>query len=378
MPRRALTGCVHAEEGVGLLPGRAGADAPGVVLPSVDLRDQDFPARVRNRYTLAAWVPRRPIAIDHQARFSACRDRTVRRDVISSVGALKVGVVMGGSERHGRGRIVVGVTDAPAGWRAVNWAATWAVGRSDQVELVSIIGAAMGVPGEAEVIGEAVTLTQRLLEREANRVRERGVSVGSRVGRGDVVELLIEASKGAALLVLGSDYRGTDFGPARGPHGIRIVAGAHCPVVVVPDLDVTGRSGVVVGVDGSEVSEAAIAFAAAEADRSGQPLTAVSAWSPITVPRGLRAYPDDYLGIMQKMAAEALAVSVAWIPSKYPNLELRCIVERGDPEPVIRRLATQARLAVVGSHRRGPVARFLLGSTSQQVLARLATPTVVV
>lgn len=46
MPRRALTGCVHAEEGVGLLPGRAGADAPGVVLPSVDLRDQDFPARV--------------------------------------------------------------------------------------------------------------------------------------------------------------------------------------------------------------------------------------------------------------------------------------------------------------------------------------------
>lgn len=58
------------------------------------------------------------------------------------------------------------------------------------------------------------------------------------------------------------------------------------------------------------MSEAAIAFAAAEADRSAEVLTAVSAWSPVTVPLGLRSYPDDYLGIMHRMAAETLAGSV--------------------------------------------------------------------
>jgi len=196
--------------------------------------------------------------------------------------------------------------------------------------------------------------------------------------RGKPVEQLIDASKGAALLVIGSDYRGPETGPARGPHGIRITAGAHCPVAVVPDLDLTGRTGVVVGIDGADVSEAAIAFAAAEADRSAEVLTAVSAWSPVTVPLGLRSYPDDYLGIMHRMAAETLAGSVGGLPSKYPDLGLELVVERGEPALLINRVAAHARLTIVGSHRRGAMARFLLGSTSEQVLARLATTTIVV
>ena len=73
---------------------------------------------------------------------------------------------------------------------------------------------------------------------------------------------LIDASEEADLLVIGSDYTGTG-GPARGAHGVRIASGAHCPVVVVPDLEVAGRAGIVVGVDGSPISEQAIAFAAA-------------------------------------------------------------------------------------------------------------------
>lgn len=277
-----------------------------------------------------------------------------------------------------RERVVVGVTDAPASQRAVDWAAGRAADRDDLVELVSIVGGAVGVIGEGHVVDEALQLTQRLLDREAARVRARGVLAETRVGRGKPVEQLIEASKEAALLVIGSDYRGPGSGPARGPHGVRITAGAHCPVAVVPDLDLTGRSGVIVGVDGSEVSEAAIAFAAAEADRSGEPLTAVSVWSPVAVPFEMRSYPEGYLENMQKLTEETLAISIAGIPQKYPDLEVRRIVEREYPEMVINRVAGQARLTVIGSHGRGPVARFLLGSTSQQVLARLATTTVVV
>ena len=275
-------------------------------------------------------------------------------------------------------KLVVGVTDASASRRAVDWAVERAAARGDRLELVSIIGRAKGVRGEGPVIEEALQLTRSLLDREAERVRAHGVPVETRIGRGKPVEQLIDASKGAALLVIGSDYRGPETGPARGPHGIRITAGAHCPVAVVPDLDLTGRSGVVVGIDGADVSEAAIAFAAAEADRSAEVLTAVSAWSPVTVPLGLRSYPDDYLGIMHRMAAETLAGSVGGLPSKYPDLGLELVVERGEPALLINRVAAHARLTIVGSHRRGAMARFLLGSTSEQVLARLATTTIVV
>ncbi|WP_458040446.1 MULTISPECIES: universal stress protein [Bacteria] len=278
-----------------------------------------------------------------------------------------------------RERVVVGVTDAAASRRAVDWAADRAAGRGDAVELVSIVGGAVGVVGEGRVIDEALELTQHLLDREAERVRERGVPVETRVGRGNPVEQLIEASTGAALLVIGSDYRGPESGPARGPHGIRITAGAHCPVVVVPDLDMAAREGVVVGADGSAVSEAAIAFAAAEAERSGEPLIAVSTWSTVAIPLGMRTYPDEYLRNMQILTEESLAISLAGLAQLYPDLVVRSVVESSySPDAVINRLAMTARLAVIGSHGRGPIARFILGSTSQQVLNRLATATVVV
>jgi nucleotide-binding universal stress UspA family protein len=148
--------------------------------------------------------------------------------------------------------------------------------------------------------------------------------------------------------------------------------------VVVPDVDVSKRSGVVVGVDGSPASEKAIAFAAAEADRLGEPLIAVSAWTPLEVPRNMAVYPAEYLENMEKLTAEALGLSLAGLSSRYPDLEIDRRVERGYPSQIINDLASSARLAVVGSHGRGALARFLLGSVSQDVLGRLATVTAVV
>ncbi len=276
-------------------------------------------------------------------------------------------------------RIVVGLTDAPGSRRALDWAVDRAVSRGGRLELVAVVGTAVGIAGEVAVIDEALRRTEGLLAQEADRVRARGVLVETRIARGSPVERLIESSAGAALLVIGSDYRGPTSGPARGPHGIRISAGARCPVAVVPDVDPGERSGVVVGSDGSEVSELAIAFAASEADRFGEPLTVIGTWSPVPLPFGMRAYPDHYMENMQKLTEEELAISVAGLAQTYPDVEVRRVIERTTrPDLVINRLAAHARLAVIGSHGRGRIARFLLGSTSQQVLSRLATTTVVV
>lgn len=274
--------------------------------------------------------------------------------------------------------ILVGVTDTPASRRAVDWAAQRAQESNGRVELISIVGGATGAVGEGAVVDEALAKTQKMLDREAERIKARDIAIDTRVGRGNPVEELINASMVFDLLVIGSDHRGPGPESRRGPHGIRIVAGAHSPVAVVPDIDIAGRRGVIVGVDGSLTSERAIEFAAAEADRVGDQLTAVTTWSTVPLPVGLHGYPTTYLSGMQKLAEETLSTALAGIGQSHPNLVVQRVVERGDADATINRLAAEARLVVIGSRGRGMIARFLLGSTSQEVLTHIATTTVVI
>lgn len=125
-------------------------------------------------------------------------------------------------------------------------------------------------------------------------------------------------------------------------------------------------------------SEAATRFAAQEADRLGEPLIAVTVWTPVPLPRHIGAYPLEYVESMESISAETLGVALGGLRQDYPDLQIEERVERGYPSEVINEIAGTARMVVVGSHGRGAVARFLLGSISHEVLARLATVTAVV
>lgn len=278
-------------------------------------------------------------------------------------------------------KIVVGVTEAPASRRAVDWAAARAIARKQDLELVSVVGGAIGAVGEAELLSATLAEARAHLEAEASRISTGGLVVSSRVEAGNPVQVLVEASKDAGLLVIGSDYRGPGQGPARGAHGIRIAAAAQSPVIVVPDFDVEvdERHGVVVGVDGSPVSEGAIAFAAAEADRLGEPLTAVIVWTPIAAHRNsLAVVPEMYRAGMEGQAQEALSVSLGGLRSRYPDLEITERVIEGYPSQVLNELGETARLTVVGTRGHGRIRTFLLGSISHEVIQRLASVTAVV
>ncbi|HYP73111.1 MAG TPA: universal stress protein, partial [Microbacterium sp.] len=231
--------------------------------------------------------------------------------------------------------IIVGVSGAPVSQRAVDWAVARAASRRQRVELVAVVGGAIGTVGEASVIEQARAEAERLLTAHVERVAGSGVDVTTRVDAGNPVARLVEASEGAALLVIGSDYRGSG-GPVRGAHGIRIAAGAKCPVVVVPDFDTAHRTGVVVGVDGSPQSEHAVRFAASEADRLGEKLIAVSVWTPLEAPRnGLAVYPDLYLTNMQAATEETQALALAGVADDYPDLVVERVVERGFPSHIL-------------------------------------------
>lgn len=112
---------------------------------------------------------------------------------------------------------------------------------------------------------------------------------------------------------------------------MRIAAAAHSPVIVVPEIDLAGRSGVVVGVDGSEVSEAATRFAAQEAERLGEPLIAVTVWTPVPLPRHIGAYPADYIESMESVSAETLGVALGGLRQDYPTCRSRSASSAGTP-----------------------------------------------
>jgi nucleotide-binding universal stress UspA family protein len=275
------------------------------------------------------------------------------------------------------GTIVVGVSDAPSSRSARDWAVRRAEGTGERLELVQVVGGAVGAVGEDAVVDRLVVAARTALERDVAELSASGITASAHVAAGDPVALLVQASADAGLLVIGGEPRGHGH---RGRHGARIAAGAHCPVVVVPDglADAEPRRGVVVGVDGSGASDAATEFASSEASRLGEELTLVSAWLPVAVPGDFGVYPDTYLTDLASVTQASVDRVLERICATHPGLEVRAAVEEGDPADVLATRARTARLTVVGSHGRGAVARFLLGSVSEEVIARLAGPTAVV
>lgn len=279
--------------------------------------------------------------------------------------------------------IVVGVTSHPVSQRVTDWGADLAAAEGSELVLVSVVGGSIGTVGADEVLRVALANAQELADNEAERLAGTGLNVRVSVSNGNPTGVLIEESKDAALLVIGSDIGGEGHHGRRGPHGRRIVAGAHCPVVVVPDIDVSGRSGVVVGLDGSEVSQRALVFAAKQAARSGEALTAVAVWEPVPLTAdygfgGGSYYPEFYLTDLQQQTEGMLDALLEATRAEHPGLRIQTHVVEGDPGYEINEVARTARLAVVGTHGHTGLVRLLLGSVSERVLADLVTVTAIV
>ncbi|MEV4687286.1 universal stress protein [Microbacterium sp. LWH3-1.2] len=271
-------------------------------------------------------------------------------------------------------RIVVGVTDAAASRRAVDWAAQ----RAAQTGAVLVLIAVTKDPEDSEAVSAGDILLEAETARLSVAIADAGLDVEAHAERGNAVDLLVEASRDAALLVLGDPHPGHHWGD----HGRRIAAAAHCAVAVVPDIDLEGRSGVVVGIDSSEVTAAAVVFAAAEAVHRGERLVAVAAWSPVLVGDGVMSgVPGaDYVEPLdlQEPTEELVEHALAAVRAAHSDLSIATQVQPGDAAQLLQEVASDASLLVVGTHGRGALARLFIGSVSDAVLTDAVTPTIAV
>ena len=137
---------------------------------------------------------------------------------------------------------------------------------------------------------------------------------------------------------------------------------------------------IVVGVDGSEGSLAALRFAIEEAKIRSAEVKAVNAWNvPPAVYGGGWAPAGVDFDEFRKLAEAALEKTLQEVGAGESGVSVTAILREGQPADVLCAEAPNADdLLVVGSRGLGGFRGLLLGSVSQQVVNHSTCPVVVV
>ncbi|MBL3700406.1 universal stress protein [Leucobacter luti] len=275
-------------------------------------------------------------------------------------------------------KYLIGVDGSEQSRVALAWGLARATERGATVQLLHVADDSF-LSESVAFLSEAQKASEQMLEAEVAYARSLGFTgeiSGSAVVGHPIAEVE-EASKSADLLILGQ-HSGTRFaGSFFGTRAVKVAATAHCPVAVIPTVDATPNAGVVVGIDGSEASQRAIAYAAEEASFRGAPLIAVYAWMPPLTPGLEYLWSEELVESQRSAAEEAIAIGVAGLAERYPDLEVRREIIQAPPVAALVQAAEGAQLLVVGSRGRGGISRLLLGSVSHGVLQALPCPVIV-
>lgn len=134
----------------------------------------------------------------------------------------------------------------------------------------------------------------------------------------------------------------------------------------------TAADRIVVGVDGSPVSTAALRWAVDQAGRTGATVDAVSVWEvPATIFLSPTATEADYEDAAEHALADALSgVDVA-------DVAVHRHVVQGAPATVLTGRAEGARLLVIGTHGHGGLPGRHLGSVASYCVHHAPCPVLV-
>jgi nucleotide-binding universal stress UspA family protein len=143
----------------------------------------------------------------------------------------------------------------------------------------------------------------------------------------------------------------------------------------MPTTDPNTSGTMVVGVDGSDSSVAALGWACDLASRIGSSVEALTTWQwPMSLGPAI-PFPEDFdpAGDAQTM----LSGIVEPVADRFPSVTIRTRIVEGHAAEALVEASRHADLLVVGSRGHGAFSGMLIGSVSQHVTAHADSPVVV-
>ena len=277
--------------------------------------------------------------------------------------------------------ILVAYDGSPDSQRALEWAATESLRARTPIQVLVVNevpppawgdAAGMAIVTEGFVLDSSV-----LLDRAKAYLAEAGISTPTIQQRsGHVVGELLRAAASASTVVIGSRGHGRAGEALLGSVSQHVARHATCPVVVVREPHDGDARRIVVGIDGSQTSAAALDYACRRAEATGETVVAIHGWH-------VRAPSTDVWNSKPRSVESAdrellLAESVAGVRADHPDVRLEQEVVPVAPDQCLVDASAGASLVVVGSRGRGFFSGMLLGSVSQAVLHRASCPVAVV
>lgn len=286
--------------------------------------------------------------------------------------------------------VVVGADGSASSQGAVRWAAREAVMRHTRLTIVHIADS-ISVPAStlAWPGGRVPDEVLEIRDNDARNVIAEAIIAAQGAAAGERPEIdsellfgrpapsLVDLSKNAQMAVVGRRRRTGRHQRLLGSVSSGLIHHAHCPVAVISDevsslSPSSARLPVMVGVDGSQASESALAMAFDEASWRGADLVALRVLWNADVSRFGMERSD-----LQRMAEKTLTESIAAWRCRYPEVNVRVVVEFEDPARRLLEESETAQLVVVGNRGRGAVAEMLLGSVSSALAKEAHIPVLV-
>ena len=282
-----------------------------------------------------------------------------------------------------RGRIVAGVDASDSAHAAARWAAQEAIVRGWGLTLVTAVLppttiGGLGIPPSLDFLDELTAEAAARLRALADELPGDDVRVVVEVATPGA--LMIESSKAAHMIVLGSRGTGGFAGLLLGSVGSQVAAHALCPVAVIRGAARRGATTVVVGIDGSPHSKAALGAAFEWASFHGLELVVVHAWDVpaydlIEIPQGAVALPIAEIAEEEvRLTAEVLAGH----RDAFPDVVVHEHLVRAPAAQALLDQSQNAAVLVVGTRGRGEFLSAVLGSVSNSLLHRAEIPVLVV
>ena len=283
------------------------------------------------------------------------------------------------------GRIAVGVDGSPESRTAALWADEEASARDCGLTLVHAVlppvgsspfGA--GIPSDVNPMAEVRQGALIELDEIASTLTAEDVQ--TRIEVGSPSGIMIGASETAAMVVAGSRGQGGFKRLLLGSVSTQVATHSACPVIIIRSLPHPSAHTVVVGMDGTAGSSAAIGFAFDMASLHGWRLIAVHAWEVpaydlLVVPSAHDSMPlQDSANDEARLTAEALA----GFQADYPDVDVEQSLVRGSARNALLEASPSAALVVVGTRSHGQVMSAVLGSVSHGVLHHAQAPVAIV